>query len=223
MSLKEKLSVPYMLLGTLFCVCIIAANLFETKLIQLGPIAVTGGLVIFPVSYIINDCIAEVYGFKKTRMLIWLGFAMNAFVVLLAQLVVLLPAANYWEHEEHFNFVFNFAPRITLASLLAFLLGSYVNAYIMSKMKVAQKGKTFALRAFLSTVAGESVDSLIFFPLAFGGVVPWDELPMLMGAQIVLKSLYEVVVLPLTACVVKRLKRVEQLDVYDEDIKYSLF
>ena len=109
--MKQKVSVPFMLLGILFNVCLIAANLLETKVIQVCGITVTAGLLVFPVSYIINDCIAEVWGFRKARLIIWSGFAMNFFVVMLGLAAVALPAAPFWEGEEHFNFVFGMAPR----------------------------------------------------------------------------------------------------------------
>ncbi len=220
--MKEKVSVPFMLLGILFNVCLIAANLLETKVIQVGGIAVTAGLLVFPISYIINDCIAEVWGFKKARLIIWSGFAMNFFVVALGLIAVSLPAAPFWEGEEHFNFVFGLAPRIVAASLLAFLVGSFLNAYVMSKMKLASGGKNFSVRAIWSTVVGETADSLIFFPIAFGGIIAWKELLLMMCIQIVLKSLYEVIILPITIRVVKVIKRLDGSDVYDEGISYNV-
>ena len=212
-----------MLLGILFNVCLIAANLLETKVIQLGSLTVTAGLLVFPISYIINDCIAEVWGFRKARLIIWSGFAMNFFVVGLGLAAVALPAAPFWEGEEHFNFVFGMAPRIVVASLLAFLTGSFLNAYVMSRMKLASRGRHFSLRAIVSTVAGETADSLIFFPIAFGGIIVWRELLVMMALQIVLKSLYEVIVLPLTIRVVKAVKRLDGSDVYDEGISYKIW
>ena len=220
--MKEKVSVPFMLLGILFNVCLIAANLLETKVIQVGSITVTAGLLVFPISYIINDCIAEVWGFKKARLIIWSGFAMNFFVVALGLIAVALPAAPFWEGEQHFDFVFGMAPRIVVASLLAFLVGSLLNAYVMSKMKVASGGRNFSARAIWSTVVGETADSLIFFPIAFGGLIAWPELLVMMGTQIVLKSLYEVIILPITIRVVKAVKRIDGSDVYDTDISYNV-
>ena len=220
--MKEKVSVPFMLLGILFNVCLIAANLLETKVIQVGSITVTAGLLVFPISYIITDCIAEVWGFKKARLIIWSGFAMNFFVVALGLIAVALPAAPFWEGEQHFDFVFGMAPRIVVASLLAFLVGSFLNAYVMSKMKVASGGRNFSARAIWSTVVGETADSLIFFPIAFGGLIAWPELLVMMGTQIVLKSLYEVIILPITIRVVKAVKRIDGSDVYDTDISYNV-
>ena len=216
--MKEKVSVPFMLLGILFNVCLIAANLLETKVIQIGSLTVTAGLLV----YIINDCIAEVWGFKKARLIIWSGFAMNFFVVALGLIAVAIPAAPFWEGEEHFDFVFGMAPRIVAASLMAFLVGSFLNAYVMSKMKVASQGRNFSARAIWSTVVGETADSLIFFPVAFGGVIAWKELLIMMGIQIVLKSLYEVMILPVTIRVVKAIKKIDGSDVYDTNISYNV-
>ena len=216
--MKEKVSVPFMLLGILFNVCLIAANLLETKVIQVGSLTVTAGLLVFPISYIINDCIAEVWGFKKARLIIWSGFAMNFFVVGLGLIAVAIPAAPFWEGEEHFDFVFGMAPRIVAASLMAFLVGSFLNAYVMSKMKIASQGRNFSARAILSTIVGETADSLIFFPVAFGGIIAWKELLIMMGLQIVLKSMYEVIILPVTIRVVKVIKKVDGSDVYDTNI-----
>lgn len=220
--MKEKVSVPFMLLGILFNVCLIAANLLETKVIQVGSLTVTAGLLVFPISYIINDCIAEVWGFKKARLIIWSGFAMNFFVVALGLIAVAIPAAPFWEGEEHFDFVFGMAPRIVAASLMAFLVGSFLNACVMSKMKVASQGRNFSARAIWSTVVGETADSLIFFPVAFGGVIAWKELLIMMGIQIVLKSLYEVMILPVTIRVVKAIKKIDGSDVYDTNISYNV-
>lgn len=211
-----------MVLGIVFCVCLVAANLLETKVVQLGPIAVTAGLIVFPVSYIINDCIAEVWGFRKARLIIWMGFLMNFFVVALGQIAIAIPAAPFWEGEEAFDFVFGMAPRIAAASLTAFLVGSLINAYVMSRMKVASQGRHFSARAILSTVAGESADSLIFFPLAFGGLMPVNELMKMMVVQVVLKTAYEIVILPVTIRVVNYIKRVDESDVYDEHISYNV-
>ena len=147
---------------------------------------------------------------------------MNFLVIGFARLAIALPAAPFWKGEESFNFVFGLAPRIALASLLAFLVGSFLNAYIMSKMKIATKGKYFSLRAIISTIFGESADSLIFFPIAFGGLIPITDLLILVGTQACLKSLYEVIVLPVTIYVVQYIKRIDHTDVYDRNISYNI-
>lgn len=219
----NKVSVLFMLFSILFCVCLIAANVLETKQIAFGSISLTGGLIVFPVSYIINDCVCEVWGYKKTRMLIWTGFAMNFFFVMLGAICDMIPGAPYWTNDEGFHAVFGLAPRIAFASFLAFICGSFVNAYVMSKMKLSSGGKNFSLRAVVSTIFGESVDSIIFFPLALWGVVPTGELPWLMLWQVILKTAYEIVVLPLTISVVRYVKRHEQVDTYDNDVNYSIW
>ena len=190
-----------MLLGIVFCVCLVAANFLEAKVIRLGPLAVTAGMLVFPLSYIIND---------------------NFLVVGLGQIAVMLPAAPFWEGEESFNFVFGLAPRIAAASLVAFLAGSFLNAYVMSKMKLKSKGRHFSLRAVVSTLAGESADSLIFFPIAFAGMMPAMELLKMMAVQAVLKTVYEIMVLPVTVRVVRYIKRVDGSDAYDNDISYNI-
>ena len=220
--MKATASLSFMLLGVVFCACLVASNLLETKLLQFGPVTITAGFLVFPISYIINDCIAEVWGFRKARLIIWLGFAVNFAMVALFQLAVALPAAPFWEGDAAFRFIFGLAPRIAAASLAAFLLGSFLNAYVMSRMKIASRGKHFSARAVLSTLAGESADSLIFFPLAFGGLVPAQELIKMMAIQIFAKTAYEIVVLPVTIRVVNFLKKIEESDAYDTDISYNI-
>ena len=221
--MKQTVCVPFMLLGILFNVCLIAANLLETKVITLCGLTVTAGLLVFPVSYIINDCIAEVWGFRKARLIIWTGFVMNFFVVALGLVAVALPPAPFWTGGEHFNFVFGMAPRIVAASLAAFLVGSFLNAYVMSRMKLRSGGRHFSVRAIASTVVGETADSLLFFPIAFGGVIAWQELAAMMALQIMLKSLYEVIILPVTVRVVRYVKRIDGSDVYDKGISYKIW
>lgn len=220
---QNTVSVLFMIFSILFCVCLITANILETKQIQVLSVSLTGGLIVFPVSYIINDCVCEVWGYSKARMLIWLGFAMNFFFVMVGALCDTIPGAPYWDNEEGFHAIFGLAPRIAAASFIAFICGSFINAYVMSKMKIASNGKNFSLRAILSTVAGESIDSLIFFPLALSSVVPAKELILLMVWQVILKTVYEIIVLPITIRVVKALKKYEGEDVYDEGISYGWF
>lgn len=223
MNQKQNVSVLFMLFGILFCVCLIAANVLETKQIAVGPISLTGGLIVFPVSYIINDCVSEVWGFRKARLLIWTGFSMNFLFVALGAFCDLIPGAPYWTNDAGFHAIFGLAPRIAMASFVAFVVGSFINAYVMSRMKIRDGGRRFSARAILSTIAGESADSIIFFPLALAGVVPAAELPWLMLWQVILKTVYEVIALPLTIRIVKHLKEHEGEDVYDNGISYSIW
>ncbi len=220
---KQQVSVLFMLFSILFCVCLIAANILETKQISVLGISLTGGLIVFPISYIINDCVCEVWGFQKARLLIWTGFAMNFFFVAMGALCDWIPGAPYWDNEAGFHAIFGLAPRVAAASFVAFIVGSFANAYVMSKMKIRDKGRNFSLRAILSTIVGESFDSVIFFPLALGGVVPTEELPKLMLWQVLLKTVYEVIALPITIRIVKALKEHEGEDTYDNDVNYSIW
>ena len=133
---NKSVSIAYMVMGILFCTCLITSNLLETKVLQFGQFTMTAGVLCFPISYILNDCIAEVWGFRKARLIIWMAFLMNFLVVALGQLAVFLPAASFWSaNEPHFNFVFGLAPRIAVASFTAFIVGSFLNAYVMSRMR----------------------------------------------------------------------------------------
>ena len=209
-------------MAIVFTVCLIVSNLFATKVIAIGGITLPGAVIIFPVSYILNDCFTEVWGYRKARLVIWTAFAMNIFVVFLGQIVVWLPSASFWDGGEHFNYMFNMAPRVVFASLLAFLAGSTLNSFVISKMKIAQKGKAFSVRAILSSVAGELLDSLIFMPIAFWGMGV-SQLWKMMLCQVSFKVLYEIVILPVTTLVIRKLKASESTDVYDRNINYNPF
>ena len=219
----NQVSTLFMFMGLLFCVCLITANVLETKQIACGPLSVTGGLLVFPISYIINDCVSEVWGFRKARTLIWLGFAMNFIFVMFGALADVIPGAPWWDNDEGFHAVFGLAPRVAAASFTAFVVGSFINAYVMSRMKILSHGKNFSARAIVSTIFGETADSLIFFPLAVLGGLPTGQLMPLIISQIMLKTVYEIIVLPITIQVVKRIKRIEGEDVYDEGVSYNMF
>ena len=219
---KTNFSPAFVLMAVLFTVCLITSNLFAAKIFSIGKIALPCAVLIFPVSYILNDCFTEVWGYRKARLVIWIGFAMNLFVALMAMVAVALPAAPFWTGGEHFDFVFKMAPRVLLASLLAFLAGSTFNAYVLSKMKVAQGGKGFSLRAIASSLAGECLDSLIFMPIAFWGT-PLKNLAWMMLCQVTFKVLYEILILPVTNAVVRKLKAVEGEDAFDTDVRYNPF
>ena len=151
---RAEVSVMFMLFSVFFCVCLILANILETKQIAIGPVNLTGGLIVFPVSYIINDCVCEVWGYRKARLLIWMGFAMNFFFVAMGALCDWIPGAPYWNNNDGFHAIFGLAPRIAAASFVAFLVGSFMNAFVMSRMKIHDQGRHFSARAILSTVAG---------------------------------------------------------------------
>ena len=221
---KKLFSLPYLLLTVSFVVCLIIANLTEIKTIDLGWFTITAGVIVFPISYIINDCVVEVYGFARARLMIWVGFFMSLAVALLLQLAIAMPGSDNWEHQEAMAAIYGGVPRIMIASFTAFLSGSMINAYVMSRMKARVKGSgakgTFGLRAILSTVWGEGTDSLIFFPIAFGGILPVSDIVSLIVTQTLLKTVYEIVILPVTVRVVRYLKHSEGTDVTDTDTDY---
>ena len=220
--MNKQLSVSFMVMGILFSVCLVLSNILAVKQFDIWGFPSTAGLIIFPVSYIINDCIAEVWGFKKARFIIWVAFAVNFFAILLFQVSIALPPADYWQMQEAYSSVLAQTPRIALASLMAFLCGSFLNAYVMSRMKIMHRGKHFGLRAIASTVVGELADTFIFTTVGFLFVIPLQAVVMIILTETVLKTLFEIVILPLTAKVVRRVKEREGVDVYDDDISYNV-
>ena len=222
-------------MGMLFCACLITSNFLETKLFRVyGPVNLTCGFLLFPISYILNDCIAEVWGYAKARFVIWTGFLVNFFVVAACGLACIIPPVAPGS-DAAFCEVFGFAPQIVAASFIAFIVGSFLNAWVMSVMKIAHRDRQhinyyFSLRAIVSTLLGEGADSLIFFPLAFyffplffegEPKLTTDILLGLMLTQVVAKTLYEIAVLPLTIRVVAFVKKFEGTDVYDTDVSYN--
>jgi queuosine precursor transporter len=221
--MKRQVSVAFMVCGLLFTVCLIVANIVEQKLIKIGPIESTAGLLIFPVSYILNDVIAEVWGYNKARLIIWCGFAMNFLAVGIFQLSIWAPGSVNFTHQAEFQLVLGNTLRLALSSFVAFLCGSFLNAFVMSKMKVLQKGKGFSIRAVVSTLFGEGADSMVFFSLAFYGIIPNKDLIILIFTQMAMKTAYEILVLPVTNLVVRKVKQIEDTDVYDKHISYNPF
>ena len=209
-------------MAVLFCTCLIISNLIASKVFVVLGVTLPAAVIVFPISYILNDCLSEVYGYRRARLVIWMGFLMNFFVVLVTQLAILLPGAVFWDGDEAFRAIFGAAPRATIASLLAFLAGSTLNAWVLSRMKVLQKGKNFWLRAILSSLVGECADSLIFIPIMFWAMGLKAVLTM-MVCQVSAKVLYEIVILPVTKMVVTRVKRREGIDTYDTNISYNPF
>ncbi len=219
--MKKQVSVTFMVLGMLFTVCLIVSNIVEQKLILIGPVEATAGLLIFPISYIINDLIAEVWGYRKVRLIIWNGFLMNFLAVLVFKLSIIAPGSPHFSNQTAFASVLGNTERIVIASFIAFLFGSFLNAYVMSKMKLLQHGRGFSIRAVVSTIVGEGADSLVFFSIAFSGIIPVKALLVLILTQTALKTAYEIVALPITNIVVRYVKKHEQTDVYDNNITYN--
>lgn len=221
--MKNTLSPLYVFFGILFTSCLLISNIVSVKLIVLGPWVVTAGIIVFPLSYIVNDVISEVWGFKKARFIIWCGFGMNLLAIIVYTLSINMQPASFWQGQQGFASVLQNTPRLALASLIAYLAGTFINSMIMSRMKVISKGKNFSLRAVVSTLFGETVDSFLFIIIAFAGNVPAGVLFEMILVQIVIKTLYEIIVLPITVKVVNAVKKREEIDVYDENISYNPF
>lgn len=218
-----KYSKTFLWMAVIFNVCIIASNLFASKVFSAGAsVVLPGAVVIFPVTYIINDCFSEVYGYRSARLVIGMGFIMSIFFALVSQLVLLLPGAPFWDGDNAFRTVFGAVPRATIASLLAFIVGSNVNALVMSRMKVKDKGSRFGLRAIVSSLLGEFCDSLIFMTIVFWSNGLRDIITMIL-CQVSAKVMYEIILLPLTSYVVKKVKERDNTDVYDDVSSYKLF
>ncbi len=224
----SKFSTRFLVMTVLFIVCLITSNIFVPRIWQVGhsSLQLSGAVILFPISYILNDCITEVYGYSKARFVIWLAFVMSAFVAVASALVCLLPEPiepGSKQVASSFNQLFSMVPRTTIASLLAFLIGSNANAFIVSKMKVLTRGRGFGGRAILSSVGGELLDSCVFYPLAFWGMMSAQTILSIIFTQVVVKTAYEIVILPVTTKVVAYLKQKEGVDTYDENISYNPF
>ena len=221
--MKKTVSVLFMFAGILFAICLLISNILATKIILIGSWAAPAGVLIFPIAYIINDVIVEVWGYKKARLIIWSGFAVNLLAALFFTLAIIVPAAPFWQNQVAFSTILGSTPRIIAASLLAYLVGSFLNAFVMSKVKVLMKGKDFSVRAILSTLIGEAADSFIFIIIAFAGNLPFSVLVGMIFTQACIKTVYEIVILPFTILVVNWVKKVEGVDTFDKSISYNPF
>ncbi|GMV55559.1 MAG: membrane protein [Betaproteobacteria bacterium] len=191
----------------------------------LGQVTFGAGVLFFPISYIFGDILTEVYGYARARRVIWMGFAAMIFASFMAWVVVHLPPSPGWPHQQAYEVAFGSTWRIVAASLIAFFCGEFVNSFVLAKMKVWMAGRRLWMRTIGSTLFGEGVDSMLFYPLAFygAGIIPDALLPKLMLSQFVVKVGVEVVFTPVTYRVVGWLKRVEHEDYYDRHTNFSPF
>jgi uncharacterized integral membrane protein (TIGR00697 family) len=201
------------------------AKIAQLDVLPLGTITFGAGVLFFPISYVFGDVLTEVYGYARSRRVIWAGFGGLAFASLMSFVVVALPPAPFWHNQEAYEIAFGGTWRISLASMIAYFCGEFVNSFVLAKMKILTEGRWLWTRTIGSTLFGEGVDSLLFYPLAFygTGIIPNDKLPMVMLAQFVAKVGVEVVFTPVTYLVVGWLKRTEHEDFYDRDTKFTPF
>lgn len=210
--MKKKISFLQMFLTLLFVVSLLISNIITSKQVLLPfNITMTGAVFIFPITYILSDVFSEVYGYKWSRITCYLAFLFNLFMVLIFSAVIITPAPSYWTNQEAFKTVLGNTPRILGASLLAFVIGDLVNDKVFKKLKDKHPTdhKGFGFRAILSSLCGELVDSLIFLPLAFIGQMPIETLAVMTIMQVLIKTGYEVVILPITHIVVKFVSKKE--------------
>lgn len=213
MKEKKKISFLQMFLTLLFVVSLLISNIITSKQVLLPfNITMTGAVFIFPITYILSDVFSEVYGYKWSRITCYLAFLFNLFMVIVFSLVIVTPAPDYWTNQEAFQTVLGNTPRILCASLLAFVIGDLVNDKVFKKMKEKHPNdhKGFGWRAILSSLCGELVDSLIFLPLAFIGQMPLETLAIMTVMQVLIKTGYEVVILPITHLVVNKVSKKEK-------------
>lgn len=183
------------------------------------------GVLFFPISYIIGDVLTEVYGYARARRVIWTGFAALAFMAFMAWVVVSLPPAEGWPGQASYEFVFGNSWRIVIASMIAFWAGEFANSYVLARMKIWTAGRHLWMRTIGSTIIGQGLDSLIFYPLAFYGLAGWppEQLYEVVLFQWFFKTAWEIVLTPATYAVVGALKRREGVDVFDEGTDFNPF
>ncbi len=223
MSESKTVSKLFMCIGIIFVTCLLLSNLVAGKMWAVTEnITLPAAVILFPVTYIIGDVFTEVYGFKKARTVIWLGFGCSFFAVLIYLLTIALPHPGYWESQDAYATVLGTTPRVAIASFAGYLFGEFSNSIILSKMKVATKGKKLWARTILSTVVGEGMDSVIFIVISFWGTMDNSVVLQMILFQYLFKVGYEILFTPVTYAVVKAIKKAEGVDVYDEGIKYNL-
>ena len=220
-SAPPVVSIWFLAAACLFVTCLIVSNIVAVKLAVIFGLILPAAVVIFPISYILGDVLTEVYGYARARQVIWLGFACNLVAVLAIAAAGALPAAGFWDGEGAFQRILGQTPRILAASFLAYLVGEFVNAYVLARLKLATDGRMLWLRTIGSTLIGQALDSAIFMTVAFAGVIPTEALAAAAVTQWLFKSAYEAAATPLTYAVVGFLKRREGCDVFDRDLRFN--
>lgn len=216
-----KVSFWFVVIASLFVTCLLTANIIAVKLITLFGFLVPAGIIVFPLSYLFGDVLTEVYGYAAARGVIWLGFACNLLAVLAFYLGGLAPAAPIWHQQAAYDTILGFTPRLLLASFTAYMVGEFVNAFVLARLKIATKGRWLWTRTIGSTLVGEGLDTLIFISIAFWGVIPSQLILTAILTQWTFKVVYEVLATPFTYWVVGFLKQRENLDTYDYQTNFS--
>jgi uncharacterized integral membrane protein (TIGR00697 family) len=213
----------YDLVLAAFVAVLLISNVASTKILVLGPFTFDGGTILFPASYIFGDILTEVYGYRRSRRVIWAGFAATGLMAAVLAAVGALPPAADWPHQEAFGAILGQTPRIVLASLLAYFAGEFSNSWVLSRMKVRTGGRWLFARTIGSTLVGEGLDTAIFVTVAFAGALPAPLLWSVAVSNYVFKVGFEAAATPLTYLAVNRLKAAEGIDTFDVGISYNPF
>lgn len=220
----------YPLVTGVFVATLIVSNIIAVKVIQVGILIVPAAVIIFPVAYIFGDILTEVYGYSRARQAIWIGFLCNLLVVIAIWISGWLPPAPFWTLDDFtspdlaqqaYQAVLGFAPRLLLASFVAYLVGEFINSFVLARLKIRTDGRLLWLRTITSTLVGQGADTVIFILIAFGGILTTSALWQAIISQWTIKVLYEIMVTPLTYLIVNHLKRVEQVDYFDRDTNFN--
>ena len=214
----------YELVMAAFVTVLLCSNLIgAAKVAQIGSFKFGAGVLFFPISYIFGDVLTEVYGYARARRVVWAGFSALIFASIMSATILAFPPAEGWPHQGAYQTVFGSTPRIVLASLVAYFCGEFCNSFVLAKMKVLSEGRMLWSRTIGSTIVGEAVDSLVFYPLAFLGTWPTSLVLSVMGGNYLLKVLWEVLVTPFTYAIVSFLKRAESEDYFDRHTNFTPF
>jgi len=213
----------YDLVMAAFVAVLLISNIASTKILVLGPFTFDGGTILFPISYIFGDVLTEVYGYSRSRRVIWCGFGAAALMAAFLALVGALPPAQDWQHQEAYQAILGTTPRIVAASLVAYVAGEFSNSMVLARMKVLTQGRWLWTRTIASTLVGQGIDTVLFVLIAFAGVLPAPLLWVVMLSNYVFKCCFEALVTPLTYRVVNGLKAAEAEDYYDVDTDFNPF
>ncbi len=206
-----------------FVAVLIISNIASSKIFQIGFLSIDGGIIVFPLSYIFGDILTEVYGYKKSRKVIWLGFICSLLMSVVLIIVGWLPQSAEWGKQQAYMDILGTTPRIVLASLIAYFSGEFTNSFILAKVKIYTKGKHLWIRTIGSTVVAQVVDTMFFVYIAFWGVLPQNLLIEIIIANYVIKTIIEAVFTPVTYKVVFWLKNQEKEDFYDIGTNFNPF
>jgi queuosine precursor transporter len=216
-----KISFRFVIITAIFVTCLITANIIAVKIISLGFLLLPAAIVVFPVSYIFGDVLTEVYGYRRARSVIWLGFLCNLIFVFFAWVGMKLPPAPFWQDQQAYQSILGFTPRLLAASFCGYLVGEFTNSFVLSKMKILTRGRWLWSRTIGSTIVGEGLDTAIFITLAFFGTTSF--VPVIIIYHWLSKVAYEVIATPLTYVIVNYLKNKEATDTYDFKTNYNPF